>query len=160
MGQDQPWWRHQMETFSALLALCEENPLATGENNRDTGDLRRHHAHCDVTLMNKSSLIYCIIPNPLRNCYFVSWYYFQVSSRIYQTQITKLGYGGAVEKYIRHARFYEIGCQSEIIYTHVIYNGISGMITYFFWSDRRSIIVTQPCLPYVHVHCHCGVGYQ
>ena len=21
------WWRHQMETFSMLLALCEENPL-------------------------------------------------------------------------------------------------------------------------------------
>ena len=24
------WWRHQMETFSALLALCEGNPPATG----------------------------------------------------------------------------------------------------------------------------------
>ena len=23
------WWRHQMETFSALLALCEGNPLVT-----------------------------------------------------------------------------------------------------------------------------------
>ena len=23
------WWRHQMETFSALLALCEGNPPAT-----------------------------------------------------------------------------------------------------------------------------------
>ena len=25
-----PLWRHQMETFSALLALCEGNPLVTG----------------------------------------------------------------------------------------------------------------------------------
>ena len=25
-----PWWRHQMETFSALLALCEGNPPVTG----------------------------------------------------------------------------------------------------------------------------------
>ena len=26
-----PWWRHQMEAFSALLALCEGNhPLVTG----------------------------------------------------------------------------------------------------------------------------------
>ena len=25
------WWRHQMETFSALLALCEGNPPVTGE---------------------------------------------------------------------------------------------------------------------------------
>ena len=26
-----PWWRHQMETFSALLALCAGNSPATGE---------------------------------------------------------------------------------------------------------------------------------
>ena len=25
-----PWWRHQMETFPALLALCEGNPPVTG----------------------------------------------------------------------------------------------------------------------------------
>ena len=25
------WWRHQMETFSALLAVCEGNPSVTGE---------------------------------------------------------------------------------------------------------------------------------
>ena len=24
------WWRHQMETFSALLPLCERNPPVTG----------------------------------------------------------------------------------------------------------------------------------
>ena len=24
------WWRHEMETFSALLALCERNPPVTG----------------------------------------------------------------------------------------------------------------------------------
>ena len=60
------WWRHQMETFSALLAFCAGNSLVTGEfpsqrpetrsfdvwvNNRDTGDTRRHGAHCDVTVM-------------------------------------------------------------------------------------------------------------
>ena len=26
-----PWWRHQMETFSALLALCAGNSPITGE---------------------------------------------------------------------------------------------------------------------------------
>ena len=26
-----PWWRHQMETFSALLALCEEISMVTSE---------------------------------------------------------------------------------------------------------------------------------
>ena len=68
------WWRHQIETFSALLALCVGNSPVTGEfpsqrpvtgsfgvffcvwindwvNNREAGDLRRHHAHHDVTVM-------------------------------------------------------------------------------------------------------------
>ena len=71
----QSWWRHQMETFSALLALCEGNSPVTGEFphkgqwrgalmfslictstnrwviNRDTGDLRCHWAYCDITVM-------------------------------------------------------------------------------------------------------------
>ena len=65
------WWRHQMETFSALLALCEGIPSVTGgfpsqrqvmfalicawtnswANYQDAGDLRRHRAHYDVTVM-------------------------------------------------------------------------------------------------------------
>ena len=71
---DKTWWRHQMETFSALLAFREENPPVTdgsfphkgqwcgalvlslicrltNANNRDAGDLRRHRAHYDVTAM-------------------------------------------------------------------------------------------------------------
>ena len=63
-----PWWRHQMETFSASLAFCEGNPPVIGvffsqrpvtpsfdfficpltngwANNWDAGDLRRHRAH-------------------------------------------------------------------------------------------------------------------
>ena len=71
------WWRHQMETFSALLAFCAGNSPVTGEfpaqrpatlsfdvfficawingwvNNREAGDLRRHRAHYDVTVMYK-----------------------------------------------------------------------------------------------------------
>ena len=69
------WWRHQMETFSALLALCAGNSPVTGEfphkgqwrgalmftlicvwinywaKNREAGDLRRHRAHYGVTVM-------------------------------------------------------------------------------------------------------------
>ena len=67
------WWRHQMETFSALLALCEGKspvnsprkgqwrgalmfPLICARingwaNNREAGDLTRHRAHYDVTVM-------------------------------------------------------------------------------------------------------------
>ena len=64
-----------METISALLALCEWNSPVTGEfpsqrpvarsfdvifdlclqkgwvNNRDTGGLRRHRVHYDVTVV-------------------------------------------------------------------------------------------------------------
>ena len=69
------WWRHQMETFSALLALCAGNsPVPVNSphkgqwrgalmfslicarindwvNNRDAGDLRRHRGHNDVIVM-------------------------------------------------------------------------------------------------------------
>ena len=65
-----------METFSALLALCAGNSPVTGEfpsqrpvtrsfdiffifawingwvNNREAGDLRRHHVHYDVIVMS------------------------------------------------------------------------------------------------------------
>ena len=73
------WWRHQMKTFSVLLALCAGNSPVTGEfpslrpvtqssdlslicawingwvNNRKAGDLRRHRAHYDVTVMSMGS---------------------------------------------------------------------------------------------------------
>ena len=69
------WWRHQMEIFSAVLALCEGNhrwpvnsshkgqwrralmislscALTNGwTNNRDAGDLRRQCTHYDVIVM-------------------------------------------------------------------------------------------------------------
>ena len=70
------WWRHQMETFSALLATLQgihgspvnsphKRPVTWSlmfslicawindwVNNREAGDLRRYHAHYDVILMN------------------------------------------------------------------------------------------------------------
>ena len=71
-----PWWPHQMETFSALLAICAGNSPVPGEfpaqrpvtrsfdvsfnlslNKRlrkqswEAGDLRRCRAHYDVTVM-------------------------------------------------------------------------------------------------------------
>ena len=75
MHQANTWWRHQMETFSASLAICAGNSPVTGEfphkgqwrgalmfslictringwvNNGEAGDLRRHRAHYDVTVM-------------------------------------------------------------------------------------------------------------
>ena len=71
-----PWWRHQMETFSALLALCAGNsPVPVNSphkgqwrflwkrqwcflwsadwvNNREAGDLRRHRGHYDANVMS------------------------------------------------------------------------------------------------------------
>ena len=75
------WWRHQMETLSALLALCAGNSPDTGEfptqrpvtqsfdvflicawingwvNNREIVDLRRHRAHNDVIIMWNWSVV-------------------------------------------------------------------------------------------------------
>ena len=66
------WWRQQMETFSALLALCAGNsPVHSPHkgqwrgtlmfficawtnswvNNQDAGDLRQYRAHYGVTVM-------------------------------------------------------------------------------------------------------------
>ena len=69
------WWRHQMETFSALLALCAGNsPVPVNSphkgqwlgalmfsfiyawindwvNNREAGDLRRQDGHYDLIVM-------------------------------------------------------------------------------------------------------------
>ena len=70
------WWRHQMETFTVLLDLCEGNSpvsvksLHKGQwrgalmfsvicawinnwvNNREAGDLRRHRGLYDVNVMD------------------------------------------------------------------------------------------------------------
>ena len=70
------WWRHQMETFSALLALCTRNsPVPVNSphkdqwrralmfylitawindwvNNREADDLRCHRGHYDVNVMS------------------------------------------------------------------------------------------------------------
>ena len=69
------WWRHQMETFSTLLAFCAGNSPVPGEfpaqrpvtqsfdvffdlhlnkwlsKHSEAGDFRCHHAHYDVIVM-------------------------------------------------------------------------------------------------------------
>ena len=81
------WWRHQMETFSTLLALCAGNfrsPVNSPHkgqwrgalmfslicewtnwwvNNREAGDLRHHRAHYDVIVMfhNTTGLMCTIV---------------------------------------------------------------------------------------------------
>ena len=75
---DETWWRHQMKTLSALLAICAGNSPVTGEFprtkasdaeelwcfficawinhwviNGEAGDLRRYRVHYDVIVMVK-----------------------------------------------------------------------------------------------------------
>ena len=74
------WWRHQMETFSALLAICAGiSPVPVNSphkgqwrgalmfslicvwingwvNNSEAGDLRRYRAHYDVTVMGRDGV--------------------------------------------------------------------------------------------------------
>ena len=88
-------WRHQVETFSALLALCVGNSPFAGEfsvqmpvtrnfdasfawangwmNNRDAGDLKRYRAHYDVTVMELFSKVLSLqtthnSPTRVKNC--------------------------------------------------------------------------------------------
>ena len=52
------WWRHQMETFSALLAICVGNSPHKGQwRNREACDMRRYRAHYDVSVMCVKSFI-------------------------------------------------------------------------------------------------------
>ena len=75
-----PWWRHEMEPFSTLLAICAGNSPVPGEfpsqrpvtrngdvffdlrlnkrlsKQREAGDLRRYSAHYDVNIMQPDIL--------------------------------------------------------------------------------------------------------
>ena len=88
-GKKYAWWRHQMETFSALLALCAENSsvpvnsphkgqwrgtlmfslicawINNWVNNRKARYLRRNRTHYDVTVMWTSSWSSLAISNYL-----------------------------------------------------------------------------------------------
>ena len=95
-----PWWRHQMETFSALLALCAGNsPVAVNSphkgqwrgalmfslicawindwvNNPEAGDLRRHRGHYDVMVMRSTRPFisrFCACPGKLWCPYTITY---------------------------------------------------------------------------------------
>ena len=50
-----PWWRHQMETFSALLAICGGNSPVTGEFPAQRPVTRSYDAFLDLRLNNRLS---------------------------------------------------------------------------------------------------------
>ena len=82
-----PWWRHQMETFSALLVLCAGNsPVPVNSphkgqwrgalmfslicawindwvNNREAGDLRRYRGNYDVNATRPWHTMVALVTN-------------------------------------------------------------------------------------------------
>ena len=50
-----PWWRHQMETFSALLAFCAENPPVPGEFSTQRPVTRSFDIYFDLRLNKRLS---------------------------------------------------------------------------------------------------------
>ena len=57
------WWRHQMESFSTLLALCEGNPLVTGGFPSQGPVMRSFDVFCDLCInkrLSKQSTRRCI----------------------------------------------------------------------------------------------------
>ena len=101
-SQRRIWWRHKMEIFSVLLVLCAGNhrsPVNSPHkgqwrgalmfsliyawingwvNNHETGDLRCHHTHYDVTVM--SYLWASRKPTPLQPCLYRTSLTYMLSS--------------------------------------------------------------------------------
>ena len=50
-----PWWRHQMEAFSALLAICAGNSPVTGEFPAQRPVTRSFHVFFDLHLNKQFS---------------------------------------------------------------------------------------------------------
>ena len=50
-----PWWRHQMETFSALLAFCAENSPVPGEFSAQRSVTRSFDVFFDLRLNKRLS---------------------------------------------------------------------------------------------------------
>ena len=93
------WWRHQMKTFYALLAIGEGNPRSPADsphkgqwrgalmlslicawtngwaNDQDAGDMRRHRAHYDVTVtkMTATPQIMTLITDRISLVQIIAW---------------------------------------------------------------------------------------
>ena len=87
-----PWWRHQMETFSALLALCAENSPVTGEFPSQMAVTRsfdvffhlclnkRHRAHYEVIVLSVDAVVKSkkLSPLQLREFYTQCWAFLKI----------------------------------------------------------------------------------
>ena len=70
----QSWWRHQMETFSAVTWMYDVFfDLYLNKRLRkqsEVGDLRRHRAHWDVIVITLSWFSMCFLLFPISNRFF------------------------------------------------------------------------------------------
>ena len=146
-------WHHQMQTFSALLAICAGNSLVIGEfpaqrpvtrnfdvffdlyaringwvNNPEAGDLRRHSVHYDVTVMD-SKLIHVSKRGP-RRCMYLKTESFHGAN----FGVTGGTAGCCYRKKLasRKFSFFFSVCASEVAH-HCLHNGLlpEPMLTYW-----------------------------
>ena len=124
------WWRHQMETFSALLAFCAGNSPVTGEfpvqrlvtrsfdvslicawtngwvNNRDIGDWRRNRAHYIVIVIsNRYRFVKLLSFDAVWYCCTRQSYFISISTIVPYNQCQEsnhAGYGYIGKCCIRH----------------------------------------------------------
>ena len=121
------WWCHQMETFSALLALVRKTtghrwipskrPVTRSfdvtficartkgwANNRDTGDLKRHRAHNDVTVVKCiNCCAFSLLLDHFQAIHYIFMMgYFSVTREIMPTEVAfKDQFTGFISKIIR-----------------------------------------------------------
>ena len=97
---------HQIETFPALLAICERNSPVTGEfpsqrpvtrsfdvfiwsaPEQNSGDLRRHRVHDDVNVMN--AYIYIYICNSWTNDALMLTHFMKIWIKIHLISCKKM----------------------------------------------------------------------
>ena len=62
-GKSYSWWRHQMQTFSALLAICAGNSPVTGEFTAQRPVKRSFDVFFGLRLNKRLMIWYAITPN-------------------------------------------------------------------------------------------------
>ena len=153
--RQQTWWRHQMETFSALLALCAGNSPVTGEFphklgqwhgawcvflicawtngciiNRYVCDLWRHRAHYDGTVINIKQQ-----DKPMWTCPISTW---SNTPLIIRVQKALYNFRGEILLYESERWYFRFG----IFISAEITTWVSNY-TLCLWD-----VITHPCFPF------------
>ena len=163
-----PWWRDQMETFSALLAICAGNSpvhryhkgqwrgalmfslncvwINGWVNNGEAGDLRRHHAHYEVIVMS------------MHNCFEVPIaLHFRIILSVHMTESTQTD---GINRNLIRVKSEKIWCIRDMKYSDAVaWCAMSD--TYF--TDLNSTILVYPGLSgsvFVTLWVHGNVHFR